>query len=83
MVASRILNIVLLMTDLGRLELAREFLDHRFERTIWVDADIVVFNAAKFKVEVNDFAFLPRSMDTPCELVRRNSPGSAVKPQSK
>lgn len=51
-------NNILLITDLGRLELAREFLDQGFERTIWVDADVIVFNPAKFSVDVKeDFAF--------------------------
>ncbi len=51
-------NNMLLMTDLGRLELARELLDEGFERTVWVDADVIIFNPPKFSVDIKeDFAF--------------------------
>ncbi len=51
-------NNMLLMTDLARLELAREFLDGGFDRTIWVDADVLVDNPEKFEIDVQeDFAF--------------------------
>lgn len=41
-----------LMSDLARLELARAFLGMGYERTIWVDADLVVFDADRFDIEV-------------------------------
>ena len=42
----------LLMSDLARLELAREFLGSGYKRTIWIDADIVVFDPDRFDIEV-------------------------------
>lgn len=54
----RVNNQVQLVTDLARLELAREFLSGEFERAIWVDADIVVFDTPRFEIEVNEeYAF--------------------------
>lgn len=47
-----------LMTDLGRLELARELIESGYDRTIWVDADIVVFDAERFEIDVTEeYAF--------------------------
>ncbi len=43
-----------LMSDLARLELAREFLGIGYKRTIWVDADIVVFDPDRFDIEVTE-----------------------------
>ena len=40
-----------LISDLARLEIAREFLREGYDRTIWVDADIVIFDPEKFDVE--------------------------------
>ncbi|MDJ0947522.1 MAG: hypothetical protein QNJ94_01225 [Alphaproteobacteria bacterium] len=45
---------ILLISDLARLELAREFLGKGYERTIWVDADIVVFDPDRFDIEVSE-----------------------------
>ena len=54
----KVKNHMLPITDLARLEVAREFLDAGFDQTIWVDADVIVFNQAKFNVETKeDFAF--------------------------
>jgi len=39
-------------TDLGRLHLARELLDEGYERTIWLDADVLVFDPAIFRIDV-------------------------------
>ncbi|MBI5473019.1 MAG: hypothetical protein HY961_11810 [Ignavibacteriae bacterium] len=48
----------LLITDLARLEAAREFLSNGYERTIWVDADVVIFDAERFEVDVaEEYAF--------------------------
>ena len=47
-----------LNTNLARLLVARELLAAGYDRTIWVDADILVFDADHFHVEVtSDFAF--------------------------
>ncbi len=47
-----------LMSDLARLELAREFLAAGYERTIWVDADVVVFDPDRFEISARrDYAF--------------------------
>ena len=46
------------ITNLARLAVARELLAEGYERTIWVDADIVVFDTSAFRVEItHDFAF--------------------------
>ncbi len=44
----------ILMSDLARLELAREFLGSGYKRTIWVDADILVFDPDRFDIEVTE-----------------------------
>jgi len=49
---------ILLISDLARLEVAKELLAQGYERTIWVDADIVVFDPRNFKIDTMDeFAF--------------------------
>jgi hypothetical protein len=49
---------VQVITNLARLLLARELLAAGYERTIWIDADILVFDAEAFRIEVaSDFAF--------------------------
>lgn len=46
------------ISDLARLLVAKEFLSSGYDRTIWVDADIVVFAPEKLNVNaVSDFAF--------------------------
>ena len=46
------------VTDLARLVLARQLLAQGYERTVWVDADMVVFAPERLTVDVgNDFAF--------------------------
>jgi len=50
-------NDVLLVSDLARLKLAKEFLS-RYQRAIWVDADVLVFNPEKLQINVNSsYAF--------------------------
>ena len=45
-------------TDFARLAVAKELLAHGFDRTIWVDADIVVFAPDLMAMDItNDFAF--------------------------
>ncbi len=39
-------------TDLGRLYLARELLDAGYERVIWLDADMLVFDPERFFVHI-------------------------------
>lgn len=43
---------ILPMSDLARLVIAGELLDQGYERTIWVDADMLVFDATRFSVDV-------------------------------
>jgi hypothetical protein len=46
------------VTDLARLVAARDFLAAGYERTVWVDADVLVFAPEDFKLDVRDgFAF--------------------------
>jgi hypothetical protein len=46
------------ITDLARLKLARELLDQGVERTIWVDADILVFAPEALQIDVHEqFAY--------------------------
>lgn len=40
-----------LIADLARLEIARKFLQKGYDRTIWVDADVVIFNPEKFTIK--------------------------------
>ncbi|MBL6929578.1 MAG: hypothetical protein ISR44_10435 [Rhodospirillales bacterium] len=47
-----------IVTDLARLLTARGFLEEGFERTIWLDADVLVFDPDHFGISVtNEFAF--------------------------
>lgn len=49
---------ILPISDLARLELAKEFLSKGYDRTIWVDADVVVFDADNFNIDITkQFAF--------------------------
>jgi len=43
-----------LVSDLTRLELAREFLSGGYQRSVWVDADIVIFEPDGFTVEISE-----------------------------
>jgi hypothetical protein len=45
---------ILLVSDLARLELAHEFLRKGYQRTIWFDADLLIFAPAKLRIEVAD-----------------------------
>ncbi len=42
----------LLMSDLARLELAKDLLGKGYDRAIWVDCDIVVFDPGAFEIDV-------------------------------
>jgi hypothetical protein len=49
---------VQIVSDLARLELAKELLASGYERTIWADADLVVFDAERFDITVQEeYAF--------------------------
>ena len=49
---------VQIVSDLARLELAKELLASGYERTIWADADLVVFDAERFDITVREeYAF--------------------------
>ena len=49
---------VLLVTDLARLEVARTLLNGKYERAIWVDADVIIFDPDNFLIaEVDEYAF--------------------------
>lgn len=49
---------VLLVSDLARLLLARALLSQGFERTIWIDADVVIFDPINFSIDINrEYAF--------------------------
>ncbi len=49
---------ILLIADLGRLELAKELLAGGADRTIWVDADVFVIDPDSFRVDIEDeYAF--------------------------
>lgn len=49
---------IALIADLARLELAKEYLSNGYERTIWMDADVIIFNTEKFVINIeSDFAF--------------------------
>jgi hypothetical protein len=50
---------VLVLTNLARLLVARDLLAAGYERTIWVDADILVFDPEGFRIDVtHEFAFV-------------------------
>ena len=42
------------IADLSRLEIAKKFLNQGYDRTIWMDADVVVFDADKLKIETTE-----------------------------
>lgn len=54
----KVKNNVLLVSDLARLEIAKELLAQGYDRTIWVDADIVIFDPENFNINIEEeFAF--------------------------
>jgi hypothetical protein len=57
---------ILPITDLARLELAARFLAEGYERAVWIDADVLVFNPQRFEINVNNsFTFSPRCLPLP------------------
>jgi hypothetical protein len=54
----RAANRIPVITDLGRLLLARDFLTQGYERTIWLDADVLVFDPDGLDIAVTEeYAF--------------------------
>ena len=54
----KVVDDVLLVSDLARLEIARELLAQGYDRTVWVDADVVVFAPERFAIDAaEDYAF--------------------------
>ncbi len=50
---------ILPVSDLARLEIAKELLTKGYDRTIWVDADLILFDPDKFDIAVQEqFAFM-------------------------
>jgi hypothetical protein len=45
------------VTDLARLVMARQLLDSGYDRTVWLDADILVFAPERMNVDVPGFGF--------------------------
>lgn len=54
----RVQRNMLLMSDLARVLVARRFLSQGYDRAIWIDADILVFDPASFRIDITrDVAF--------------------------
>lgn len=54
----KVANNILLVSDLARLEAAKQFLSSGYERVIWVDADVLVFDPDRFRIDVvEEYAF--------------------------
>lgn len=47
---ARIKNQIHLTSDLARLEIARSLMEEGYEQTIWVDADVLIFNPTEFSL---------------------------------
>lgn len=50
------------IADLARLEIAKKFLEQGYEKTIWMDADIVVFDPEKLTVDTTEDYLLCREV---------------------
>ncbi|WP_414567458.1 hypothetical protein [Nostoc sp. CCY 9925] len=50
------------IADLARLEIARKFLEQGYEKTIWMDADIVVFDPEKLTIDTTENYLLCREV---------------------
>lgn len=54
----RVSNNILLISDLARLVVAKELLHEGYGRTIWIDADVIIFNPEQFTIDVAEgYAF--------------------------
>ncbi len=48
----------MIATDLGRLLLAKQFLNQGYDRAIWLDADVLIFNPHSLQIEITEeYAF--------------------------
>jgi len=57
--AEKVNRHILLVSDLARLTMAKEFIGRGYERTIWVDTDVIVFNPEHFHIPVaEEYAFV-------------------------
>lgn len=50
------------IADLARLEIARKFLDSGYDRTIWIDADVVIFAPDRLIIEPSEDYLLCREV---------------------
>lgn len=66
--AGSLLNVV---ADLARLQMARHFLAQGYERAIWLDADVVVFDPERYEVDLKPSFLMCRELwvDTTAEDV--------------
>jgi hypothetical protein len=48
----RVNNLILPMSDLARLLVAHELLEEGFERVVWIDADVLIFDIDQFHIDV-------------------------------
>lgn len=47
-------NKINVIADLARLKLARKYLDQGYERVIWMDADVIIFNPENLTIETTE-----------------------------
>lgn len=59
---------VQLVSDLSRLILAKRFLSEGYERVIWIDADLLVFDPENFSVETEEGVHFCREIWTDADL---------------
>lgn len=52
--ADKVQDKINVVADLARLELAKKFLKQGYDRAIWMDADIVVFDRDRLKIETTE-----------------------------
>ncbi len=48
----RVNNLILPMSDLARLLVAHELLEGGFERVVWIDADVLIFDIDRFRIDI-------------------------------
>ena len=59
---------VQLVSDISRLILARRFLSEGYERVIWIDADLLIFDPVHFSVETEEGVHFCREIWTDADL---------------
>lgn len=78
----RVADNVCLVSDLARLLIAKELLAERYERAIWVDADVVIINPDQFSIPITrEFAFCLEvwvTLGADGQIVARPSVNNAV-----